>query len=326
MTSPLFLASTSHWVHDLSPQIIRFTEKIGLQWYGLAYVVGFYLCYVVMKKLADHGLGEIKANDLPDFITATAVFGVVLGGRIGYMVLYDWDRFIAAPWMLLRIFEGGMASHGGIAGVALFLLYYARKHKLSWLGIGDSIVIGAPLGIMTGRIANFINGELFGRITDSTLGVKFPTEVLHEDFLKRFMVDHGEPFPLEPGLQHSPEILDYYSQVFGTREKFVEVLYPRHPSQLYEALGEGLLLTLLLLSIRLKFRSLPHGILTGIFFLAYAIARIALENLREPDSGTAFIMGLTKGQFFSTFMIAVGLAFIFWAGVAKKTGHSVTQV
>jgi phosphatidylglycerol:prolipoprotein diacylglycerol transferase len=325
MSSSLFPTTADHWVHEISPQIIRFTDTVGLQWYGLAYVVGFYLCYLVMKKLGEIGLGEIKTHDLPDFITATAVFGVVLGGRIGYMVLYDWDRFIAAPWMLVRIFEGGMASHGGIAGVALFLLYYAHKHKLSWRGIGDSIVVGAPLGIMTGRIANFINGELFGRVTDSSLGVKFPTEVLHEDFLKRYMADHGEPFPLEPGLQHSPEILDYYSQVFGTREKFVEVLYPRHPSQLYEALGEGLLLSLLLLAIRLKFRSLPHGILTGIFFIAYAIARIALENLREPDSGTAFIMGLTKGQFFSTFMIAVGLAFIVWAVVAKKSGHSVTR-
>ncbi len=321
MTSPLL----GYWVHDLSPQIIRFTDRIGLHWYGLAYVLGFYLCYLVMRSLARRGLSEIKEDAVADFITLTAIFGVVLGGRLGYMILYNFDTFVREPWMILRIMDGGMASHGGIAGVALFLLWYARRHKISWTGLGDTLVVGAPLGLFTGRIANFINGELFGRVTDVPWAVKFPTEVNHEDFLGRYVIKHGQDFPLDPSVQHSPEILATYSQVFGSRDAFMALLNPRHPSQLYEAVGEGLLLFAILYGVRVTFPRLPTGILTGLFFILYAIVRISLEFVREPDSGSAMIMGLTKGQFFSTFMIAVGLLFIGWGIVWGKRGLETTE-
>ena len=314
MTAPVF----AYWVHDLSPDIIKFTDRLALHWYGLAYVLGFYLCYLVMRRLARLGLSEIKEDAVADFITLTAIFGVVLGGRIGYMLLYNFDGFLREPWIILRIFDGGMASHGGIAGVALFLLWYARKHKISWTGLGDTLVVGAPLGLLTGRIANFINGELFGRVTDVSWAVKFPTEVTHEDFLTRYATEHGQGFPLDPALIHSPEILDFYSGVFGSREAFVDVLHPRHPSQLYEALGEGLLLFVILYLVRVKFPKLPHGILTGLFFLLYAVIRIALENVREPDSGAPMVLGLTKGQFFSTFMIVIGVVFMVWGTIWGK--------
>ncbi|MDB6073701.1 MAG: Prolipoprotein diacylglyceryl transferase [Verrucomicrobiaceae bacterium] len=307
------------YVHNLSPDLIRFTERIGIHWYGLAYVLGFYFCYLVMHSLAKRGYSEIKPDSVADLITGTALFGVVLGGRLGYMLLYSFQEFIHHPLIFFRISDGGMASHGGIAGVALYLLYYARKHKISWVGIGDTIVCGAPLGLLTGRIANFINGELFGRVTTHPWAMKFPTEVNHQDFLNRYFVDHGEQFPfLDPMPQHSPDILAAYSQHFGSMDKFTTLLYPRHPSQLYEAFGEGLLLTVVLYTIRVKFPKLPHGILTGLFFLLYALVRIALENVREPDSGSTMILGLTKGQFFSTFMIAIGLAFLLYGLIARR--------
>lgn len=307
-----------YWVHDLSPHIIKFTERIALHWYGLAYVLGFYLCYLVMRSLARRGLSEIKEDAVADFITLTALFGVVLGGRVGYMLFYNFDAFLRDPLMIVRIFDGGMSAHGGILGVALFLLWYARKHKISWTGLGDTLVVGAPLGLLTGRIANFINGELFGRVTQVPWAVKFPTEVTHQDFLDRYQAKFGAPFPSDGSLVHSPEILEVYSRVFGSRQEFEEVLNPRHPSQLYEAFGEGLILFLILYWVRVNFPRLPHGILTGLFFILYAVVRMSLETVREPDSGAGRMMGLTMGQFYSTFMVLGGAAFIIWGLVQGK--------
>lgn len=296
----------AYYLHDLSPHLIRFSEAFALHWYGLAYVLGFYLTYRVMIFLSRRGLSEIKESQVADFITLVALFGVVLGGRIGYMLLYDWDQFVQTPWMLFMIHKGGMASHGGIAGVALFCLWYARKHKISWTGIGDTLVCGAPLGVFCGRIANFINGELFGRVTNVPWAMKFPTELLHEDFVKQ----GGTPVSLPMNLQHSPEIIAWFEQNGGGRAELESILHPRHPSQLYEALGEGLFLSTILLFVRMRWPRLPHGVLTGLFFLLYAVARISLESLRQPDSGAEAILGMTRGQFFSLFMVLTGAAFI----------------
>ena len=312
----------AYYLHDLSPHLIKITDSIAVHWYGMAYVLGFYLTYLVMFFLAKRGLSELKPEAVADFITLVALFGVVIGGRIGYMLLYNFDEFIRAPWIFFLLNQGGMASHGGIAGVALFCLWYARKHHISWTGIGDTLVCGAPLGIFLGRIANFINGELFGRVTNVSWAMKFPTEILHRDF-----VDQGGSYDLavdvqNRGMQHSPDIIAFFEQHRGGRAELEAVLHPRHPSQLYEALGEGLLLSLILLAIRIKFPRLPHGILTGIFFILYAIARISLEFVRQPDSGSEMILGLTKGQFFSTFMVVVGLLFI---GYGVKWGKRAPE-
>ena len=296
----------AYYLHDLSPFVFKFTDKIAIHWYGLAYVLGFYLTYRVMHFLALRGLSEIKPEAVADFITLVSLFGLVLGGRLGYMLLYDFDHFIHEPWTFFLLNQGGMASHGGIAGVTLFCGWYAWKHKISWAGIGDSIVCGAPLGVFLGRIANFINGELFGRVTTVPWAVKFPTELLHEDFYRQ----GGQAGLIPEGLMHSPDIIEYFEKYRGGRAELEAILHPRHPSQLYEALGEGLLLSAILIFIRLRFPRLRQGIIAGLFFILYAIARIALECVRQPDSGSSMIMGLTKGQFFSTFMFIVGGLFI----------------
>jgi phosphatidylglycerol:prolipoprotein diacylglycerol transferase len=298
--------SLAYYLHDLSPYVVRFSDSFAVHWYGLAYVLGFYLTYLVMLFLARRGLSEIKPAQVADFITMVALFGVVLGGRLGYMLLYDFDNFIEAPWRLFLLNQGGMASHGGIAGIALFCLWYARRHKISWTGIGDTVVCGAPLGVFCGRIANFINGELFGRVTTVPWAMKFPTELMHEDF----RAQGGVPVSLPQGVVHSPDIIAYFETLPEGVAGLEAILHPRHPSQLYEALGEGLFLCVILLAVRLRFPRLPHGILTGLFFILYAVARISLEFLRQPDSGSEAIMGLTRGQFFSLFMIVIGAAFI----------------
>ena len=311
----------AYYLHDLSPYVIRFTDTVGLHWYGLAYVLGFYLCYLVMLSLSKRGLSEIKPDQVADFITMVAIFGVVLGGRIGYILLYGLSEYRDTPWEALKLWKGGMASHGGIAGIAIFTLWYARRHNISWTGIGDSVVCGAPLGVMLGRLANFINGELFGRVTTVPWAVKFPTELLHEDFVKQ----GGQPVSLPPGLMHSPDIIGFYEANAGGRAELEAILHPRHPSQLYEAAGEGLFLFAVLLYLRLRFPRLPHGVLTGLFFVLYAVVRIALENMREPDSGSAPVLGMTKGQFFSVFMIAIGAAFLLFGLLspgARRTDKS----
>lgn len=314
----------AYYLHDLSPHVIRFTDSFAVHWYGLAYVLGFYLCYLVMHHLAKRGLSEIKPDQVADFITLVALFGVVLGGRIGYILLYGLGEYRDTPWEALKLWKGGMASHGGIAGIALFTLWYARRHRISWTGIGDTVVCGAPLGVMLGRLANFVNGELFGRVTTVPWAVKFPSELLHEDFVRQ----GGEPVSLPPGLLHSPDIIAFYESQGGGRAELEAILHPRHPSQLYEAFGEGLFLFGVLLALRLRYPRLPRGILTGLFFVLYALVRIALENVREPDSGADSILGMTKGQFYSVFMIAIGLAFLLFgvlAGTKEKSKKSEVE-
>jgi phosphatidylglycerol:prolipoprotein diacylglycerol transferase len=224
------------------------------------------------------------------------------------MLLYNFDGFISNPLSLFRLWDGGMASHGGIAGLALFSLWFAKRHKISWTGIGDNLVVGAPLGILFGRLANFINGELYGRKTDVSWAMKFPTE-LHDPKVPRIVPSDlglsaaGDVFP-----QHSNEIVALAKSTPDGLQKLQEVLTPRHPSQLYEAACEGLFLFLILYFVRVKFKNLPNGVLTGLFFVLYAVSRISVETLREPDSD--LIMGITKGQFYSLFMIIIGLAFL----------------
>ena len=311
----------AYYLHDMSPMIVRFTDTFGIRWYGLAYVLGFYLTYRVMVFLARRGLSEIPEKDVSDFISLVAIFGVILGGRLGYRLLYQFDTFIREPWTFFYFLQGGMASHGGIAGVALFCLWYARKHRISWTGIGDTLVCGAPLGVFLGRMANFINGELFGRVTDVPWAMKFPTELYHEDFARQ-----GGVAPPIPDMMHeSPQIIAWFEQYGGGRAALEQILHPRHPSQLYEAFGEGLLLSALLIWIRVKWPRLPHGVITGLFFLLYALVRIALENVRQPDSGSEMILGLTKGQFFSTFMIGAGVVFLVYGFVWGKKPRGVTE-
>ncbi len=309
----------AYYLHDLSPHVVRLFGGFAIHWYGLAYVLGFYLTYLVMHQLARRDLSVLRPEQTADFITLVAFFGVVLGGRLGYMLFYNFDEFIRAPWILFLINQGGMASHGGILGIVFFTLWYARKHRISWTGLGDALVCGAPLGIFFGRMANFINGELFGRVTSVPWAVKFPTELLHEDYLRQ----GGAPVDLPRQLQHSPEIIAWFEQNGGGRAELEALLHPRHPSQIYEALGEGLFLSLILLAVRLKFPRLPHGVLTALFFLLYAAARIGLENLRQPDDGSTPILGMTKGQFLTLFMILIGLAFL--AGALLRGRRAKTE-
>ncbi len=305
----------AYYLHNLSPFVIRFGER-GIHWYGLAYVLGFYCCYLMLVHLAKKGYGELKTEQAGDFITYLALFGVVAGGRLGYMLLYNFDGFIKDPISLFFIWDGGMSSHGGIAGIAIFTLYWSWKHKISWTGLGDNVVVGAPIGVLFGRIANFINGELYGRVTDVSWAMKFPTEVHNEAFIP--VVATSLNYMALP--QHSNEIIAAVKTVPNGIQDLEAILHLRHPSQLYEAFLEGLFLTVVLYLVRTRTKNLPNGILTGLFFIIYAGVRIFGEQYREPDS--SLIMGITKGQFYSLFMILIGLGFLSWALLINRKATS----
>lgn len=261
----------SIWVHDLDPFLIQFTETLGVRYYGLAYVLGFLAAAWTLVQYARRGRSQLSEARVADFMIAM-VLGVVLGGRIGYFLLYDFESVVARPVTLLRVWDGGMSFHGGLAGVVLAVAWYARAQRLPFLHLGDLACTVAPFGLLFGRIANFINGELWGKITDVSWAVIFPSSA-----------PPGTPLELIP---------------------------PRHPSQLYEAATEGLLL---LVYLQLRFwktdtAKVSPGQLSGEFFLGYAVMRIFCEHFREPDA--SLFWGISRGTFYSLFVIFAGIALI----------------
>lgn len=316
------------YVHDLDPVIWQITEKFALRWYGLAYLLGFVAGYFVLRNLAFRKLWVLPAEKTGDFIAAAALFGVFLGGRLGYALFYQiptegLDGFLEDPLMLIRVWEGGMASHGGILGLMIFTWFYAKKHEVIWTGLGDGLCVVAPLGLLFGRIANFINGELYGRAAgDGVLwAVKFPASLVEES---RKVQDAAwqacirvQPDLANARLQEELVVAARESDV--VRNELAQFLTERHPSQLYEAGLEGLALFLILLWVRVRFRNAPDGLLTSLFFALYAVFRIFCEYFREPDS--ALIGSFTKGQFYSAFMILCSAAFFrhAWRGWKRQT-------
>lgn len=335
-----FLAT---YVHDLDPVIFSISEKIKLRWYGLSYVMGFAAAYYILLRLSRRQLWVVPEEKVGDVVTYTAIFGVFLGGRIGYVLFYMIPRdgigvILENPMTIIAVWDGGMASHGGILGIMFFTLFYAWKKKLSWPAVGDGFAIVAPLGVFFGRMANFINGELYGTVTDESKwwAVKFPKSLYDgagenlQGALRQAAVADPEavgpilaPYAgddgyfglprrvfeteLEPLARENPEVL----------QALADHTPARHPSQLYEGVLEGLLIFVVLYFIRVKFPKLWHGVISGVFFILYAIFRIGVENVREPDAEK--ILGVTKGQFYSFFMIAIGVGFLIYAWRSKKS-------
>lgn len=270
----------AYWVHNLSPFVpfLRFSDTIGVRWYGLAYVAGFIGGVWLLQRYSRKGRLLLSAEKCWDLIVALVV-GVMVGGRLGSFLLYHPEDLLRDPLSFFRVWEGGMASHGGFVGVALAMFWYARVQKLPFFHLADAVVSAAPVGLLFGRLANFINGELWGKITDVPWAVIFP-------------------------LSASP----------GTP---TDLIQPRHPSQLYEAALEGVVL---LAYLQWRFwrsdavRSRP-GQLSGEFLVAYSLLRMIGELFREPDA--ALILGLSRGTFYSVFVLAAGVGLIALARARK---------
>ncbi len=313
------------YIHHLDPILVEIPgTPLALRWYGLAYVAGFVLGYLVLQWLSRKNLYCVSTEKLGDFVTAVCLFGVLAGGRLGEFFFYwlperGWQGVVQDPTWVFRVWEGGMASHGGILGVLLVTLWYARKYKLSYPALMDGLAIVSPIGLFFGRVANFINGELYGRIVDaaSPLAMKFPQEFYTLSPQKQLEtlaalrhtagVDTLNQLSL-PGEMLHDTIRRVCRENEAMRDTLGQFLSPRYPSQLFEALGEGLLIFIVLLVLRLYWRKAPAGIFAALFAFMYAAARIVCECFKEPDA--ALWQGITRGQYLSCIIAALGLFFL----------------
>jgi len=256
--------------------------EFSLRWYALAYIAGLLIGWRQMvllmrrPKLWPADKAPMTPAQ-PEELLAWMILGVVLGGRLGYVLFYDLDRFLDRPGEILHIWEGGMSFHGGFAGVILGTILYTWRNKLSLLQAGDAVALAAPAGLFLGRIANLINGELWGRVSDVPWAMVFPGA--------------------------GPE--------------------PRHPSQLYEAALEGLVLGAVMWGLALKGGWLKRpGAIIGVFFIGYGLARSIVEYFRQWDlqlSELVAATGFTMGQVLSLPMVLIGLGFL-WQAWRRQAG------
>lgn len=254
---------------DFDPAAIRL-GPFAVRWYALAYIAGLLAGWQLMRRLVRQTPVVATAEQVDDFLTY-ATLGVILGGRLGYILFYQPGEYLSHPLQILEVWKGGMSFHGGFLGVCAAALLFTRQRKLNVLGFADRIAVITPIGLGLGRIANFVNGELWGRPAPADL----PWAVVFD------RVD----------------------------------LQPRHPSQLYQAAMEGVLLFAILWfasrSAAVRARS---GMLTGIFLAGYGTFRSIGEIFREPDQFLGFLWaGATMGQILSAPMIIVGLSLITYA-------------
>lgn len=277
---------------DIAPEIFSITIfgfELALRWYALAYLAGiilgwrFALRAVSRPKLWPNDQPPMTKEQVDDLLTFV-ILGIVVGGRLGYVFFYKFSEYMANPGNIIRVWDGGMAFHGGFLGVALAGFYFVWRHKIPTRSLADILALGTPAGLFFGRIANFINAELWGRPTDLPWGVVFPGQAAQ---------NCGQP---------------------------LTELCARHPSQLYEAGLEGLLLGLVIWVLIRRGALKTPGLIAGVFLVGYAVARLFVELFRQADAqfitaenplGRVFQLtdtfGLSMGQLLSVPMIAVGL-------------------
>jgi len=257
---------------NIDPVLVQL-GPFAIRWYALAYITGIVAGWLLIRRLVRRPGWTVDATAIDDLVLYVTL-GVILGGRIGYVLFYQTGWYLSHPLEILQVWRGGMSFHGGLVGVILAIVLFARQHRLPLLEIADLTAAVAPLGLLLGRIANFINGELWGRPTDVPWAVVFPYA--------------------------GPE--------------------PRHPSQLYEAALEGLVLLAVVQVLAWRPRRPEHaGRIGGAFLVGYALARIVVERFREPDAQLGFLLGgMTMGQLLSLPMLAGGLYLLARAGRRQR--------
>jgi phosphatidylglycerol:prolipoprotein diacylglycerol transferase len=299
----------AYYLHNLDPFIFRIYGNFGPRWYGMAYVLAFVFAWLLLRVLSRRGYLDLPLSALGDFVTWVAFFGVMIGGRLGYVLFYR-PEMLREPLSILRVWEGGMSSHGGIIGVVVFTLIYSRRHKLPWTNPGDNLCVVAPIGLFLGRCANFINGELYGRPATAGWAMQFPKELLDVGNAAEADRALAACQPVDPSIRSVDTIIESVRTNPKIADALRGILTPRHPSQLYEAALEGVVLFSILWFVRTRFRT-PNGFITGLFLIVYSILRIIVENFREPDAPLVGIF--TRGQFFSLFTVVIGVGFIIWS-------------
>jgi phosphatidylglycerol:prolipoprotein diacylglycerol transferase len=262
---------------NINPVILHITDTLQIRWYGVMYLIGFAASWLVIRLRTKHLPGWETTDRLNDLLFYTAL-GVIFGGRIGYMLFYALPDWLSSPTEIFKIWQGGMSFHGGLLGVVISTWLFSRRYQIAFWTLGDIIAPAIPLGLLTGRIGNFINGELWGRVTDVPWAMVFP---------------------------HAGAL-------------------PRHPSQLYAVLLEGVLLFIILWIYSAKVRK--TGAIAGMFLLGYGCIRIFEEFFRQPDPQYGYLAfgWLTMGQLLCLPMILFGLYLIYcYSSVSNTTFQDV---
>ena len=341
------------WLHNLDPIILRISGELAIRWYGVSYLAGFVIGWLLLRRLAKRNHTPLSVRDVDDLIMSVVV-GVIVGGRLGYALFYDPSLLYTFSkdvpfWELFRVSNGGMASHGGMIGVliagGLFHRRFRREHAASMMSVWhvtDLLALAAPAGLGLGRIANYINGELLGKIVAMPgepapwWAVRYPQEILTKH-------DPGILMPLdarmareeaihrlagaaieERGFARAYErVLDQLHRHAGNvEEQLRPLLSARHPSQIYQALAEGLVLGL---SLWLVFRlSKRPGIVSACFLMVYGVLRIVTEFWRLPDAQLAVqrVLGLSRGQWLSAVMVAIGLGLFAYSKIKLRPAET----
>jgi phosphatidylglycerol:prolipoprotein diacylglycerol transferase len=282
MRSSARLRLVTHYFVDINP--IAFSlGPVQVHWYGIMYLIGFAIAWWLGQRRRAAGRLPVTADQFSD-LAFYAMLGVILGGRIGYMVFYDTAQLIHHPVSLFRVWEGGMSFHGGLLGVVAGALIWARRYKLNFFDVMDFVAPLVPIGLGLGRLGNFIGGELWGRHTDALWGMIFPR-----------------------ALDALGKTKDDLYQMYLAGDLNGEA---RHPSQLYELCLEGVVLFAVLWLYSRKPR--PRYAVSGLFALLYGLFRFSVEFVREPDVQLGFIAfdWLTMGQILSLPLIALGIVLL----------------
>ena len=281
---------------NFDPVAIHF-GPLAVRWYGLMYLVGFILAVVIARlrlRLPHVAAQGWTARDIDD-ILFYGVLGTILGGRLGYVLFYKADYYFAHPLDIFKVWQGGMSFHGGFLGVTLAMVLFAYQRKRTWLQVTDFVAPMVPTGLAAGRLGNFINGELWGRVTDPTApwAMLFQSST-NDDAL--WLTSH----PQLAAKWHLAEVFAQYHML------------PRHPSELYEIALEGIALFFVLIVFTRKPR--PVGAASAVFLIGYGLARFIVEFAREPDDFLGLLaLGLSMGQWLSLPMIIVGVVLLVWS-------------
>lgn len=276
---------SAFYLHQIDPVAFS-VGGFGVYWYSLMYLVAFGAFWLLGRWRARREDSPLTPAQIGDFLF-WGVIGVIVGGRLGYVLFYGLDSFLKNPLILFHIREGGMSFHGGLIGVLVAIWLYGRHLGTGFLRLGDFIAPLVPIGLAAGRLGNYIGGELWGRVSSVPWATIFPASL--------------------PGGPRSPSMLrqEYLSGALD--------IYARHPSQLYQLAGEGLALFILLWLFSARPR--PVGAVGGAFLAGYAVFRFGVEFFREPDAQLGYVMmgWTTMGQLLSIPMFLVGLALMGWA-------------
>lgn len=243
---------------------------LEVRWYGVMYLIGYVIGFFLLKKLSREKFCPLTDEKIDSFI-AHLILGMVLGARIIYCLVYDYGQWIENPMSLLYVWQGGLSFHGAVIGMSISAYIFARKNNIPFIVITDAMALAGAPGLFFGRMGNFINGELYGRVSSVPWAMIFPAGGM----------------------------------------------LPRHPSMLYEGLGEGILLTLILWFI--KKRTNKYGVISGSFLLGYGMIRFLIENVREADPQLGYYLGFfTMGQFLCLLMIPISMLFFKASKTAQR--------